>query len=166
MGVQERAARLERLRRAATAMAQRGSAGCASAAEIMFEHVFAHMCACPSCTRCVQGTAGRGAGRTGEQVYKQGHAICMHLCSGFNMRMRHNMQTPCRPCSVTSAGMQDSSMVLHAARGPASDTQYQFELENQAGQALSLAPAAREALVTGLALHDRAQRSLEQACAP
>ena len=55
---------------------------------------------------------------------------------------------------------------LHAVRGPASDTQYQFELENQAGQALSLAPAAREALVTGLALHDRAQRSLEQARAP
>lgn len=53
----------------------------------------------------------------------------------------------------------------HAARGPASKTQYQFELENQAGQALSLAPAAREALVTGLALHDRAQRSLQQACA-
>ena len=57
-------------------------------------------------------------------------------------------------------------LILHAARGPSSDTQYQFELENQAGQALSLAPAAREALVTGLALHDRAQRSVEQARAP
>jgi len=47
-------------------------------------------------------------------------------------------------------------------RGLGSDSQYHFELENQAGQALALAPAAREALVTGLALHDRAQRSLQQ----
>ena len=45
--VQERAARLERLRRAATAMAQRGSAGCASDAETILEHMLAHLCAWP-----------------------------------------------------------------------------------------------------------------------
>jgi hypothetical protein len=104
---QERAARLDRLRSAARAMAQRGAAGCAPQQPT-------HKSACKMTVECP-----------------------------YRPRL-----LPVRP---------------HArGRGLGSDSQYQFELENQAGQALTLAPAAREALVTGLALHDRAQRSLQQ----
>ncbi len=47
-------------------------------------------------------------------------------------------------------------------RRDASDDRYEFELENQAGSAVRLGEVDRRALVTGLALHEKARRTLAQ----
>ena len=44
----------------------------------------------------------------------------------------------------------------------ASDDRYEFELQNQAGSAVQLGVDDRRALVTGLALHEKARRTLAQ----
>ena len=47
----------------------------------------------------------------------------------------------------------------------ASDDRYEFELENQAGSAVRLGEDDRRALVTGIALHEKARRTLAQVAA-
>ncbi len=76
----------------------------------------------------------------------------------------------CYPCSLQGRERRQVLCAEHAnnpwsLRRDASDDRYEFELENQAGSAVRLGEDDRRALVTGLALHEKARRTLTQVSA-